>query len=198
MLIQRMKMTKTQNTLISYLALFGAALMMTSLSAQPTFAADDGIYKSIGENGSIVFTDKPKGNSVSVTSRKLIPVTNSQPILDVGPRADEYSSDTLGGRDKSKINVRAVTIISPEHNQTISTTESSMLFTIALGPDKRLPEGYTTEIKMNGVVVSNQDSTQITVPVPNRGTHLFEARVVSSNGIELVGSEPIRVHVNTN
>jgi hypothetical protein len=48
---------------------------------------------------------------------------------------------------------------------------------------------------MNGKTVSNGKRTQTNVAVPDRGTHIFEARIINSNGATLVRSEPVKVHV---
>lgn len=197
MQFQRMKQTNYNNNISAKVPFILAATLLATLAVTPAFAANGDIYKTVGPDGSIIFTDKLQENSVAVESRKMIPA-ESQPALDTRPRADEFSSDTLGGRENRKINVSAVQITSPIHNQTLIAPQEAITFTIATAPEKTLPEGYTTVIQMNGEVVSNKDATQIAVPVPDSGTHTFIAKIVSSNGKTLVQSEPIKVHVVSN
>ena len=131
-------------------------------------------------------------------AKSIIPEPGKQPILDTSIRSEQFSSDTLGGKGKRKINISNLQITSPANNETLVNPEGQIMFTIAMGPDAALPQGYTTEILMNGNLVSNDDSAQIAVPVPENGRHEFEARIVSSNGVLLVKSETVRIDVLTN
>ncbi|MFT4728903.1 MAG: hypothetical protein ACI9UN_003416 [Granulosicoccus sp.] len=195
MQIQRMKMTNRKSSITTQAPLLTTAVLLASLVIQPALAADEGIYKKIGSDGSVVFTDKPRSNTVAVESRRTIPVKASEPILDTSIRSNEFSSDTLGGRGKGKVNIRALRIISPTNNQTLSDPQGTILIDIAMGPDKSLPRGHKAQIQMNGEIVSNGRRTRTNVPTPGRGTHLFEARIMNSKGSTLARSAPVKVYI---
>ena len=191
---QCMKMTNRKSKIAAGVPLLTTLTLLTSLAVHPAIAADTGIYKTIGADGSIVFTDKPQQNTSIARSRSAEPVANSQPTP--ARRSDEFSSDTLGGLQNRKINISAVQIISPRNNQTLSAAQDSILIKIAMGPDKALPEGHTALVRMNGNIVANKSRTEANVPAPVRGTHIFDVQIINSNGKILVKSEPITVYVN--
>jgi len=170
--------------------------LVASLNTHPAFAADDGIYKTTGADGSTEFTDKPRSGTATSTSEYSTSSVGSQNVNDPYARSDEFSSDRLGGRDMSKIRVGAVEITSPLNNQTLAVSEDSILITIAMGPDNRLPEGYTAQIQMNDEVVANGSRKQTNIPVPDQGTHTLVARILNSNGKTIVISDPVKIHVN--
>lgn len=190
-----MKKTNRKSTIIAQAPLLTAVALLASLAIQPAFAADEGIYKTIGPDGSIVFTDKPKNNTFAVESSSLVPVTISEPVLDTSIRSNEFSSDTLGGRGKNAAKVSAVRITSPTNNQTLTNPQEPILITIAMGPDKKLPRGHIAEIRLNGEIVSNGSRTQTSVPAPDRGTHIIEAQIVNSKGATLARSEAVKVYI---
>lgn len=193
MQFQCMKKTNRKSTTKAQAPLLTAVALLASVAIQPAFAADEGIYKTIGADGSIVFTDKPKNNTFAVESSSLVPVTISKPVLDTSIRSNDFSSDTLGGRGKNAAKVSAVRITSPTNNQTLTNPQEPILITIAMGPEKRLPRGHTAEIRLNGEIVSNGRRTQTSVPAPDRGTHIIEAQIVNSKGTTLARSEPVKV-----
>jgi hypothetical protein len=195
MQIQRMKMTKRKNYFFAQLPLLTVAALLTSLTGQPTFAADEGIYKTVAADGSIVFADKPSEDTGTAKSAYTETVANSEPVIDTSIRSDEFSSDTLGGRNKRPANVSAVEIISPSNNQRIGETRNSILFQIALGPDNRLPKGHSAQVFMDGEVISSQPSKQVNVKKPESGSYTYEVRVIDPTGVTLLRSAPILLHI---
>lgn len=175
--------------------LLTVAVLLAAWAVQPVTAADEGIYKSVGPDGSIIFTDKPRGSTAAFPLRQSAPQTRSQPVLDTSVRSGEFSSDTLGGRKNQKINISAMRITTPANNETLVDLDGFIVVAIALGPDKNLPEGYSAEIQINGEVVANGRRLQANIPVPDTGTHVLEARIMNSNGVTLVQSEPVRVYI---
>lgn len=175
--------------------LITATGLLTLLAIQAVFATDDGIYKSIGADGTVIFTDKPRESTVAVEAREPAPVSRSTTPHGNSIRPDEFSSDALGGYSQQAINISALQITSPSNNQTFSDLQAPIPLTIAMGPDKNLPDGHTAEIRMNGKVVSNSRLTQTSAPIPDPGTHVFEARIINSNGVVLVQSKPVKVNV---
>ena len=193
---QCMKMTNRKSNIIAQVPLLTTLTLLTSLAVNPAFAADTGIYKTIGADGSIVFTDKPQKTTSIAKSKYMAPVATSQPATTPNIRSDEFSSDTLGGLQNRNINITAVQIISPTNNQTLTDVQDSILIKVAMGPDTSLPEGHTALVRMNGNIVANGSRTEANVPVPDRGTHIFDVQIINSNGKILVKSVPIKVHVN--
>lgn len=189
-------MRNCKSTYLAQLPLITVAALLTAFAAHPTFAADESIYKTVAADGSTVFADKPKESSGITKSEYSVPVANSQPVLDTSTRSDEFSSDTLGGRNKQPPIVNVIEITSPSNNQRILEEQNSILFQIELGPDNRLPKGHLAEVYMNGEVVSSGPRKQVNVFTPKSGSHTFEVRVIDPTGATVIRSAPILLFVD--
>ena len=194
---QRMEITNRKSNIITRVPLLTTLTLLTSLTVSPAFAADTGIYKTIGADGSIVFTDKPPNTtSIAATSKSEPSLAKSQPAPNTNIRSGEFSSDTLGGLQNRNINITAVKITSPTNNQTFTDGQDPILIQVAMGPDTSLPEGHTALVRMNGNKVANGSNMEASVPAPGQGTHIFDVQIMNSNGKILAQSAAIKVHVN--
>ena len=177
MLFEDMKRLNGKKTILAEAVSMRALFIAACLLAQPAISADSAVYKPLGSSNAASDSNGTSASSLA------------------GVRTGQFSSDTLGGRNKESLQLSAVEITSPRNNEIISTNNKTMIVSVSLAPLNYLPEGYTTEIRMNGTVVSNSSRVQSSVPVPMIGPHIFKARILNSNGVTITESSPVSIRV---
>ena len=186
---------KNRKSVTNYRVPFSSvALLVTVLIGQTANATDGEIYKSISDDGSTLFTDKPKGNSTTLAPLEPNVLINSKPAQDE-QGAESVEDIESEPADPPALTVTSVRITSPRNDQTIINPRGPILIGIATGPDNGMPEGYTAEIKMNGILVATGEGTLLAIPPPNRGAHTIEAVILNSSGTVQATSQKVTVHV---
>ena len=188
-----MKLTNRNSALTAQVTLSSVVVLVTLL-ASPTAIAAESIYKTISEDGSVVFTDTPKGSSAIIAPTELnivdTPTSSFQSTAsDSNQELEEEAAEP------QPLSVDAVKITSPAHEQTIINPRGSILVGIETGPENGMPEGHTSEIKMDGQVVSKSEGTLLAIPSPDRGKHIIQAVVLNADGVVQATSEPVTIHV---
>lgn len=192
--IERMKLANRNSATTALAPFSSVAILVTLLLAQTAFAAEGDIYKTISDDGTTMFTDKPSDKSR--TMAPMEPNILTRPLSTVKTQtADNEEQNESEPADPRPLVVNSVEITSPKNQQTLINPRGPILIGITTGPEYGMPEGYTAEIKMNGKVVSKGEGTLLAVPVPDRGTHIIEAVVLDSNGAVQASSETVTVHV---
>ena len=190
-----MKLTNRNSALTAQVTLSSVAVLVTLL-ASPTAIAAESIYKTISEDGSVVFTDTPKGSSAVIAPTELNVVDTPTPTSSFQSTASNSRLELEEeAAEPQPLSVNAVKITSPAHEQTIINPRGSILVGIETGPENGMPEGHTSEIKMDGQVVSKSEGTLLAIPAPDRGKHILQAVVLNADGIVQASSEPVTIHV---
>ena len=179
-------------------ALFVATLLTLQV-VQPA-AAEVEIFKSVNEDGIVVFTDSdPDDTSTSIAQKELD--VSSEPSLGAAETAveevaeeaiEEYEAEPA---DPRPTYVNSVVITNPTHEEILINPKGAILVGIETSPENGLPEGHTTEVRLNGTPVASGESTLLAVPIPSGGTHTVEAAVLDSNGNEQAKSDLVTIHV---
>lgn len=188
-----MKLTNRNSALTAQVTLSSVAVLVTLL-ASPTAIAAESIYKTISEDGSVVFTDTPKGSSAVIAPTELNVVDTPTSSFQ-STASDSNQELEEEAAEPQPLSVDAVKITSPAHEQTIINPRGSILVGIETGPENGMPEGHTSEIKMDGQVVSKSEGTLLAIPSPDRGKHIIQAVVLNADGVVQATSEPVTIHV---
>ena len=140
------------------------------------------VYRSIGPDGSVVFSDEETPGSESIEVQDVPTVTL--------PRAPEfrYQEDQPARPPYSR-----VAIISPANDETIRNNAGN--FSISAGLSPRLRGSHVLEISLDGKVVSSGSTTSVNLENVDRGTHVARATVKSSSGEVIQASKPVTFHL---
>jgi hypothetical protein len=202
MQIERMNPTNSKSANAPLVPFYSAVVSVALLMGQMAFAAESDIYRTIGDDGATLFTDKPTENSTAIAPLDInvlitpLPAPLPPPLSALNTQStDNERGVEFESADPRPLTVTSVEITSPTHEQTIINPRGSILIGIATGPENGIPEGYTAEIKMNGRVVSSGEGTLLALPVPDRGTHSLEAVVLDSQGRVQASSQIVIIHV---
>jgi len=191
-----------------------AYLLMT---ASPV---DAGIYKSIGPNGEIVFTDQPyeaietvkdkitnrPSNSEELAAKNLSPEKQdayeiedwSAPTEDVialtpKPIAPPAAAMPMDFEEPKEIRVSRVDILSPVHDSTFANP-GPMWIEFQSYPMPISETGLTAELWLNKQKVTSAKTFMLRLPPPPVGTHTLQVKLVDADGRLFMQSGAIQLH----
>jgi hypothetical protein len=163
------------------------ALALAMLLLAPM--ADAGVYKGIGPDGRIFYSDQPIDGAAPVELPADVQpaATDEAQSTDEEPGADD-ATPTLGPYN-------SLEIITPTEGETVRTPERSLPVSLLLEP--ALAEGNRISIEINGVPVKGADgrSTQVQLGDLPLGSHQLQVRVLDADGNALARSEVVHFHV---
>ncbi len=141
------------------------------------------VYKTVDENGKVIFSDKPKGEDSEKVDTKL---KNVQPGTVVQPYEKKK-------KDSTKTSIR---IVSPSDGQQFGPTQKSISISAKVFP--KLSSKHRVTIYFDGKVISGpSQSTSASVPlsIKVRGKHTISATVTDESGNTVAQSGSISVQV---
>ncbi len=150
----------------------------------PLSAYTDTVYKSMDEEGNIIFTDKPSEGAEKIEIKKA-PAVNF-------PDVPAFKKSTSGKKDK-KGQQRKVTISSPGNDETIQSNPGSLTVTTTL--EGSLKENEELVLYMDGKKIHSGKSNQFSLTNIDRGTHDLYVELVSADGKTAIRSDKIQFHM---
>jgi len=141
------------------------------------------IYKSIDENGKVIYTDNPRGNQK--IEKVDLPAVNSQPAT---PILQKKSAP------EAKATKTSLVIVSPANNAQIPTGQFEIPVRITVQP--KLAKGQRIQLMLNDKAFG-QPTTQMNTVLRNvfRGEHQLSAALLDNKGRVLTKSSAITLYV---
>ena len=158
-------------------------ILAAALTLCLSITATAEVYKTIDENGKVIFTDNPQGKKAEKVE---LPPINSQPATPVftPPKS----------ADKPKAIKPVMQIRSPKSGAQIPTGQHQIPVSIGLRP--KLKAGQTIQMLINGQPFgSAQASTQFVLKDVFRGEHQLSAQLRDPNGKVLMTSRSVTIYV---
>jgi hypothetical protein len=181
-----------------------AILTMTMAAALCLPAAADAatrIYRTVDENGNVVFTDVPPRQGEVAEAVELSEGSSYQPA----PAAEQAASgerpvrleDWLGEEQDGEPEVQAYTslrISAPANDASLRDNAGNVTVVADLAPE--LQAGHSLQLYLDGQLVQTTASgSTFQLANVDRGTHQVEVRVVSASGETLIASSPTTFHM---
>ena len=170
--------------IVSVRSFIAFALLITcTLAAASGNAASGRIYKTVDENGNVVFTDVPPSNgdraAISVEEPNTFTTSEALPREDwiVEPKeGDEEGSK----REERTLAYRALTVTNPVDDSSVRENAGNVSVTVLPAPD--LQSGHRIRLLLDGS--PQQEGNQTTFQLNNldRGTHSLSAEIVDADG----------------
>lgn len=129
----------------------------------------ESVYKTVDENGNVIFTDKPSEEALEIKIKDLDNSINN-------PNPGRYKASAQKPEEEDKYESFAVT--SPENGAGIRSNSGNVSISVSLAPS--LNSGHKIIISMDGKEVGS--GTSVSLQNVDRGTHSITARVVDGNG----------------
>lgn len=151
--------------------------------AQPKAKQSETIYKSVGPNGEVIYSDTPSPGSKEIT---LPPDKGYHPVPT--PSFTPYQPPML--RRKQVRN--SVTITSPSDGQTIRNATGEVTVSVSLGSSLR--GGQRLEYVMDGKTIYSGTQTSYRLNNIFRGTHVLTVRLTDQSGS--IESSPVTFYMH--
>jgi hypothetical protein len=132
------------------------------------------VYKTVDEDGNIIFTDKPSEEAEEIEIQKLETIENPNPPRYTPPKQAEEKLPQY----------KSLTVTSPENGAGIRSNNGNVTISLSLEP--ALSRGHKIIILMDGKEVGS--GTSVSLQNVDRGTHSINAKVVDANGETLIST----------
>lgn len=149
-------------------------------------AAHAEIYRVIGADGQVTYTDEQPSDGRSFDKVELEPdsagvdLAPSKPAVSIKPAPSETPPASY----------RRLEILSPEHDTSVRQNAGNVAIQLAIEPPLRTDAGHEIVITLDGVPVTQGTALSYRLDNVDRGTHRLKAEVRSAAGA-LVSSSKV-------
>lgn len=183
----------------------------------PAFAST--IYKSVDKDGKTIFTDQPLEGAETLSVDEETPnsaenpddrqeksnrfeprLYNSEqpddglaltPEPENPPKSDYQEVD----EETEKLPVTVVEILTPIHDATLHDPIGQIWVELQSYPTPLKKTGLLAELWMDDVLVSSGKRPMLSLPTPERGTHVLVVKLVNDKGQLILKSDATHIHV---
>ncbi|WP_413663716.1 DUF4124 domain-containing protein [Microbulbifer sp. CNSA002] len=177
------------NRMLGIQKLLKAVLLALPIVAVVAFAETGAIYKIVGPDGQVTFSDTPPPNG-NLEEVELAPI-NIQPIA--LPRQLPSRKLSPNGKNRGSGAV-SIQIVSPINEATIPPGQTLIALEVQVTP--AYPEGSSFYAVIDGQRwQGSSDGNALDISALERGTHTLQAVLVGSNGRVLAQSRVVTIYV---
>jgi hypothetical protein len=170
--------SKKFNCLLFKLATVGfGILFMTLTMITTTLQANEHeelttVYKVIGADGSVSFSDQPKAESETI----MVPPISTVPAIT--PGKSTYSSEAQVNKPYNRYH--SLSILAPADNSAFYSGSGDVDVLLDIQP--ALIDGDEIQIFLDGQLIQSDNQIQSRLQTISRGTHELQVKLVSSSG----------------
>jgi len=201
----------SQSAVLAAAAIFFAVYTMDSLAGA--------IYKSVDKDGNIVFTDQPlegaeslnkeaeQNSAVATTGETQTSeetaesTTQGEPsgtegvLIAPQPKNPPKTENPLPEEPAKPVPVTRVEILTPIHNATLRDPIDKIWVELQAYPTPMKENGLTAQLWMDDQLIASGPRALLSLPAPDRGTHVLLIKLVNERGQLHLNSEPVTIHV---
>ena len=142
------------------------------------FAVAETVYKTVDENGNIIFTDKPSKDAEEIKLQELQTIKNPNP-------AKYTHKPKQDNKDKGKL-YKTFLVSNPADGAGLRSNSGNVTVSVSLEPPLR--PSHQIIISMDGKEVSSGSVSSVSLQNVERGTHNIAASVVDGNGKQMIST----------
>lgn len=135
------------------------------------------VYKTVDENGNIIFTDRPSENSEQIKLKELQTIKNPNPA--------KYTDSPRPSENKGPL-YNTLLITNPADGSGLRSNNGNVTISVSLEPPLR--SGHQILITMDGQEISKGSASSVSRQNVDRGTHSIGVSVVDSSGKKLTST----------
>ncbi len=152
-----------------------------------SFAAVAEVYRSVGADGSVTYSDTPGPRSEKVQLPKVM--IYSPPPL---PQRKEVTKPP-----EESLSYKKMSIVEPQPDETIWDNQGIIELVVSLEPALEVSQGHRILVTIGGVPHGQpRATTTIHIADLDRGTHKLGVQVVDKKGKALITARPVTVHLH--
>jgi hypothetical protein len=177
---------------------FTCVLLAMGLLATAGASAATKIYRTVDEDGNVVFTDVPpksgeQGEAVDLNqSNTFTPPQRQDTGRSLGSWRGE--GEAAGdGEEPGGARYRAVSVASPANDADIRDNAGNVTIGAAIDPE--LHSGHAVQLYLDGELQQSAQGTSFRLTNIDRGTHSVELRIVDQAGNTVAASAPSTFHL---
>jgi hypothetical protein len=154
-----------------------------------------GFYKSVDENGNIVYSDTPTPGAEQLKPPPISTVPARTPPKPEASEADK-AADTEQSEKKPPTRYSKFSIVTPKNDDTIWDNNGSVPVTLQLEPALDTENGHTVWVYVDGFAeVKRSQSLNQPLSGIDRGTHKIRAEIRDTQRKTLKRTKTITVHL---
>jgi len=145
------------------------------------------VYKSVDEDGNVIFTDKPSPDAEKIKVKEVQTVETPK----IEPKQEALPAEEPAEEEQKPVEYSKVEITSPENVSAVRANNGNITISAAVEPALDNEAGDTLALYMDSKLVSAGPGTQFNLNNVDRGTHSFRVAVIDKGGNELKRSASI-------
>jgi hypothetical protein len=168
-------------------------LALITLAAAPTHIYAQ-IYKTVDEDGNVVFTDVPPNRDTGAV--QLDEYSTYEPAA-AAPAA-QTSGRSAGieeGETEPEPSYEMISILTPRNDEPIRENSGMVSISVSTVPQLDTSAGHRVQILLNGTVMAEGGMQDFVLENVDRGSHQLTAQITNANGDILVQSAPLTFHL---
>lgn len=151
------------------------------------------IYKTVDEEGNVVFTDIPPREDTEGAQQIVVETPNSFAIEEaIGPR-EEWVVESEEGEEEVAFSYKSLTIASPTSDESIRENAGNVSIVAVSNPS--LQSGHRMRLVMDGAAIKEGSQTRFDLENVDRGTHVIATEIVDDSGNVLIRSTDTTFHL---
>ncbi len=159
--------------------------LITAIVLLASGATAEEVYRTVDENGNVIYTDKPSENAEKIEVYDIQTIESDAPeFVYTPPETDKPLPYTQ------------LSITSPENNSVFQDNTGSVAVTVVLEPG--LQRGHTLVLMLDGNSVAEGAAGQISLSDVERGIHTLVAVIKDNEGKEVMSSSPVTFTLQRN
>ena len=172
---------------------FLVTMLVTASDAQAR------IYKTVDEDGNVVFTDvPPKDSSKSIEievgniyhTPQPTKIAPSQQGAEESAASDDPAGDEI---EEPVVEYSTLQIVKPGEDEPVRENAGNLNVVVSISP--ALKANHSVQILLDGTVFATDFSTNIQLTNVDRGTHVLTAQIIDSTGTVIMSSSPTSFHM---
>jgi hypothetical protein len=151
------------------------------------------IYKTVDEEGNVVFTDIPPREDTQDAEQIVVETPNSFAIEEaIGPR-EQWVVESEESDEEAAFFYKSLVIASPTADESIRENAGNVSIVAVANP--RLQSGHRMRLVMNGTSIQEGSQTRFDLENVDRGTHVVATEIVDDSGNVLIRSTDTTFHL---
>lgn len=156
-------------------------------------AAHGQIYRTVDENGNVVFTDIPPREG-DTAEQVIVEQPNSFAVEEaIGPREQWIVEPEATAEDEPAFSYKSLEIKSPQDDEAVRENAGNITVIGVASP--RLQQGHRMRLVMDGQPVEEGRQSQFALENVDRGTHVLALEIIDDKGRTLIRSDQHSFHM---
>jgi len=156
--------------------------------------ADQKVYKTVGPNGEVTFSDTPTPGATELDV-KPAPSYKAPPLPTPSTTPADQSAGQPG-QHQAGGSYKLVSILAPADDATVINTPGDVQVTVLVEPPLRTGRGDRIRLLLDGKAVDTGEKPNFSLHNVDRGTHHLQAEVIDRSGATLSQSSSSTFHLH--